>query len=181
MSGSGSGSGIREASRTVSRRAVAWGAALVVSAVFCGFGGWSYAAADGDEELTFAQTRDRVLTAGRAHVARLSSADGTQPDAAVERWLDASTGALNEELRRTRAASEAKLRKAGTDARGTVTDAALTALDERAGTAELIATVRVQVKGAAAPERKRFEATLARTGDGWKVQSLTAVPLGGAS
>lgn len=74
-------------------------------------------------------------------------------------------------------------RLSGTDATGapvraTVTDAALTALDDRAGTARLIATVRVESRPGGA-ERRRLEATLARTGDGWKVTTLTGVPVAG--
>lgn len=73
----------------------------------------------------------------------------------------------------------------GASARATVTEAALTALDERAGTAKLIATVRVDVTprggGAATTDRKRLEAVLTRTGeDTWRVAALSAVPVAGA-
>ncbi|MFC8916538.1 hypothetical protein ACGF5F_05745 [Streptomyces sp. NPDC047821] len=72
-------------------------------------------------------------------------------------------------------------RLGGVDASGapgpaTVTDAALTALDDRAGTARLIATVRVRSAPGGA-DRRRLEATLARGGDGWKVTALTDVPV----
>lgn len=45
----------------------------------------------------------------------------------------------------------------------------------------MIATVDVEVTprtGKAGTERKRFEATLARTGDGWKIKALTALGIG---
>ncbi|EFL41509.1 conserved hypothetical protein, partial [Streptomyces griseoflavus Tu4000] len=91
--------------------------------------------------------------------------------------VEDSTGPLREELGRTEA-------KAGASARGTVTEAAVTALDTRAGTAKLIATVRVEVTPAGAKkpatDRKRLEAVLARTGEGeWKVRAVSAVPLTG--
>ncbi|MGN9790116.1 hypothetical protein ACTMTU_03290 [Streptomyces sp. OZ13] len=151
-------------------------AAVVLSLLFCAFGGWSYARADGDESLAFAASRDAVLAEGKRHVETLTGFDGRKPEAGLRRWLDASTGPLREELR------EAKT-KEGRTARARITDAALTTLDDRTGTAELIATVEVETDtaGGGTPntERKRLEATLARTADGWKVRSLAAVPVGG--
>jgi Mce-associated membrane protein len=81
----------------------------------------------------------------------------------------------------THTADAATLKQSGTSTRGTVTDAAVTELDTRAGTAKLIATVQVRVTpatGTATTDRKRFEAGLSRTADGWKLTALTAVPAG---
>ncbi|MEE1754030.1 hypothetical protein [Streptomyces sp. SP18CS02] len=175
-------------------RRYAWGAALVLAALFCGTAGWSYARTAGDETRAYAQTRDTVLSTGRQHLARLSSFDASRADAGLEQWLDASAGALHEELKRTRPRTEGTggtggTEGTGTSARATVTDAALTALDTRAGTAELIATVDVVLTPAGGPagrtgqpgtDRKRLEATLTRTEGGWKVTALTAVPVAGA-
>ncbi|MEV6162801.1 hypothetical protein AB0L71_12900 [Streptomyces sp. NPDC052052] len=161
--------------------AVVFGAALI-----CGFGAWSYTQARGDETLAYAKSRDAALVAGKQHLARLNSLNGkdaTSVDAGLQQWLDSSTGPLHDQLKRTRGKDAQELKKSGSTARGTVTDAALTALDERAGTAELIATVDVRVTprtGEAGTERKRFEATLARTADGWKVKALTAIAVGAA-
>jgi Mce-associated membrane protein len=93
----------------------------------------------------------------------------------VRAWRAVSTGPLREELGRAGAES-------GASARGTVTEAAVTALDPRTGTAKLIVTVRVEVTSAGssrpAVDRKRLEAVLARTGEAeWKVRALSAVPL----
>jgi Mce-associated membrane protein len=149
---------------------------VVLALLFCAFGGWSYAQADGDASLAFAASRDAALAEGKRHVETLTSFDGRKPEAALRRWLDASTGPLHEELRQAKT-------KAGPAARARITDAALTALDDRTGTAELIATVEVETDtaggGAANTERKRLEAGLARTADGWKLRSLAAVPVGG--
>ncbi|MEU0083219.1 hypothetical protein [Streptomyces sp. NPDC006274] len=159
-------------------RAAAARAAVAAAVVFCAFGGWTYAQAEGDESLAYAASRDTALAEGKERVAALTGFDAEQPEAGLRKWLDAATGPLREELKRTKT-------KSGPTARAEVTDAALTALDDRTGTAELIATVEVtaasaQQTGGAAPDtqRKRLEATLARTADGWKVQSLAAVPVG---
>lgn len=171
---------------TTRTRTLAGWAAVLAAVLFCVFGGWSYASARGDDTLAYAKSRDAALTAGREHLTRLNTLDGKDArsvDAGLGGWLDASTGPLHDQLKRTRAKDARDLRASGSTARGTVTDAALTALDERAGTAELIATVDIEVTprtGRAGSERKRFEATLARTAGGWKVKALTAIGVGAA-
>ncbi|WP_328321004.1 hypothetical protein [Streptomyces sp. NBC_00388] len=161
-------------------RVVCW-AAVAVAVVFCAVSGWVYWQAHQDTSLRYSASRDAALAAGRERVAELNTLDVKHTDTGLERWLDASTGALHDRLASTRATDRTTLTKAGTSARGTVTGAALTALDDRAGTAALIATVKVAITprgGVATTDRKRFTATLARTPDGWKVTALSAVPVG---
>ncbi|PCG83764.1 hypothetical protein CIB93_22820 [Streptomyces sp. WZ.A104] len=166
------------------RRTAGW-AALLVAALLCGLGAWSYGQARDDRSLAHAKARDTALAQGKRHLATLNSLDGTDAgrvDAGLRAWLDSSTGPLHDQLKRTAKADAKTLTTAGDTARGKVTAAALTALDERTGTAELIATVDVEVTprtGAAGTQRKRFGATLARTADGWKVKALTAIGTGG--
>ncbi|KKZ73673.1 hypothetical protein [Streptomyces showdoensis] len=158
-------------------RAAAAGA-LVLALGFCGTGAWTYAQARADEELAFGRERDTALAEGRARLTVLHTLDAsTRAKAAadIRAWSDASTGPLHTELGRIRPA-------VGASARATITDAALTALDARAGTAKLIATLRVDVtprgSAAATTDRKRLEAVLIRTGeDTWKVSALSAVPV----
>jgi Mce-associated membrane protein len=154
------------------------GAVLVVSAVaFCAWSGWSYRQSTHSSSARFAAARDEVQRAGRQEIAMLNTLDPRQGDAGLNRWLDASAGALHDELRRTSTQNRQQAAQARTSAEGTVTDLAVTELDARAGTAQVIATVQVRL-GASGTERKRFSAVLARTGRGWKLTSLTAVPVG---
>ncbi|CAM5551080.1 hypothetical protein [Streptomyces pilosus] len=156
------------------------GVGLAVAVAFCGTGAWTYAQARADDALAHGRERDRVLADGRERVAVLTTLDASTRQRAatgIRAWRDASTGPLREELDGTGA-------ETGASARGTVTEAAVTALDTRAGTAKLIVTVRVEVTPAgtkrATTDRKRLEAVLARTGEGeWKVKALSAVPLSG--
>ncbi|MFF2507045.1 hypothetical protein ACFVTY_27265 [Streptomyces sp. NPDC058067] len=164
------------------RGTVLAGAVLVAAAAFCGYGAVSYAQARGDDALAYSRARDQALADGRRGITTLTTLDATTGQRAregVRAWTRASTGALRTELGHTRPA-------VGASARGTVTEAAVTALDTRAGTAKVIATVRVSVTpkggGAASTDRKRLEAVLARTGDGgWKLKALNAVPVTGSS
>ncbi|MEU2022347.1 hypothetical protein ABZ565_09290 [Streptomyces sp. NPDC016469] len=159
-------------------------ALLLIAALVCALGGWSYAQARGDGDLAYAKSRDAALADGRQALARLNTLDGkdaTSVDAGLAGWLGSATGPLYDQLKRTRKKDAADLERSGATARGKVTDAALTELDERTGTALMIATVDVEVTprtGKAGTERKRFEATLARTGDGWKIKALTALGIG---
>jgi Mce-associated membrane protein len=154
------------------------GTVLVVAAVaFCAWSGWTYRQSTHSSSVRLAQARDEVRRAGRQEIATLNTLDPRQGDAGLNRWLDASTGALRDELRRTSAQNRRQAAQARTSAQGTVTDLAVTELDARAGTAQVIATVQVDL-GANGTERKRFTAALARTGRGWKLTSLTAVPVG---
>ncbi|MFI6474974.1 hypothetical protein ACIBL5_32500 [Streptomyces sp. NPDC050516] len=150
-------------------------AALTASLAFAAFAGRAYLDARDDSTVAYATSRDAALQAGRTQIAALSTLDAAHPDAALRTWLDASTGPLHDELRRTGAG------KPTTSARGSVTDAAVTELDDRSGTAKLIATVQVQLTpaggAATTTDRKRFEAALERTGSGWKLKALNAVPV----
>ncbi|MFD5141888.1 hypothetical protein [Streptomyces sp. NPDC058401] len=163
------------------RARVLAGAALAVALAFCGTGAWTYAQARTDDALAFGRERDEVLAQGRDHLTVLNTLDASTREhaqAGIEAWRDASTGPLHTELGATAPV-------VGASAHATVTEAAVTALDARAGTAKLIATVRVDVtpQGAskATSDRKRLEAVLERTGDDtWKVKALSAVPVAGA-
>ncbi|MFI9772399.1 hypothetical protein ACIHJG_36925 [Streptomyces sp. NPDC052415] len=154
------------------------GAGLALALAFCGAGAWTYAQARGDDSLAYGRERDQALADGRERLAVLNTLDASSRERArdgIQDWRAASTGPLRDELGNTAPSK-------GASARGTVTEAALTSLDTRAGTAKLVATVRVEVTpaGAKTPttDRKRLEAVLARTGEGeWKVKALSAVPL----
>ncbi|MBT3151294.1 hypothetical protein HTV45_10440 [Streptomyces sp. CHD11] len=162
------------------RARVLAGAGLALALAFCGTGAWTYDQARTDDSLAYGRERDEALADGRAAVSVLTTLDAStrqRAERSIRDWRDASTGPLRRELGATGAGT-------GTSARGTVTDAALTALDTRSGTAKLIATVRVEVTPAGtkkpATDRKRLEAVLARTGeDEWKVKALSAVPVEG--
>jgi Mce-associated membrane protein len=162
------------------RARVLTGAGLALALGLCGTGAWTYAQARTDDSLAYGRERDEALADGRKGIAVLTTLDAStrqRAERSIRDWRAVSTGPLRKELGGTRAA-------AGPSARGTVTEAAVTALDTRSGTAKLIATVRVEVTPAGkkkpATDRKRLEAVLARSGEGeWKVRALSAVPVEG--
>jgi Mce-associated membrane protein len=175
------GEGFRAGRSRVSVRRAGFWALTLAALAFCAVAGRAYWQARDNPTTAYARARDAALADGSRDVAALSSMDALHIDSGLTTWLGASTGPLHDELRRTGGQNRTALRKAGTTVRGTVTDAALTALDTRAGTATLIATVQVESAprtGSTTTDRKRFEAGLARTPAGWKLTALTAVPVG---
>jgi Mce-associated membrane protein len=165
----------------VRRSTLAWSTAWTVAVVLSALSAWSYADTSGDGALSYGKVRDTVLTAGQRGIAQLNTVDTDHLDRDLGGWLDTTTGALHDQLSRTHTADAASLKASGTSTRGTVTDAAVTELDSRAGTAKLIATVQVRLSPKSGPtttDRKRFEADLSRTGSRWKLAALTAVPVG---
>jgi Mce-associated membrane protein len=155
---------------------------LILSAAFCGWSAFSYWQTTHDDSLAFSKTRDQVSKSAREAIATLNTIDVRQPDPGLRAWLEVTTGPLREELNRSNNANRAKLQQAGISTEGVVTDLAVTELDLRAGTAQVIATVEIKMtRLSGTPEgsdRKRFAATLARTGGDWKLRSLTAFPAG---
>ncbi|MFJ5088416.1 hypothetical protein [Streptomyces sp. NPDC088674] len=157
------------------RRALA-GLGIALALAVCAAGTWSYARARTDDDLAYGRARDAALGEGRAAVATLSTLDASSRDraeAGVARWKTVSAGPLRAELARVKPVK-------GASSRGVVTDAALTALDTHAGTARLIATLRVETTapdaGKPTTDRKRLEAVLTRDSSGeWKVKGLSAV------
>jgi Mce-associated membrane protein len=163
-------------------RVVAW-VAVLVTAGFASWAGWSYVAAAQDGGRTFGQARDELVRVGRAEVATLNTIDHQHPEDGFARWLAASTGPLHDELQRGRATNLNQIKQAKASAAATVTGAAVTKLDRRAGTAELLASVQIRLTpagGAQSTQRNRYRVSLARTGDGWKVSTLSAITVSGA-
>lgn len=89
-------------------------AVLLIAALVCALGGWSYAQARGDDDLSYAKSRDAALADGRQALARLNSLDGkdaTSVDAGLSGWLDSATGPLYDQLKRTRKKDAADLHR----------------------------------------------------------------------
>lgn len=123
-----------------------------------GTGGGSGARAESVGPAAAPSVRDTVLSAGRRAIAEVGAGGQDR-----SRSLADTTGVLHEAL----AAGS------GTPPAATVTDAAVTALDPTAGTAKLIATVRLGAGG-----EQRLDASMVLAGGSWKLAALAAVPVG---
>jgi Mce-associated membrane protein len=156
-------------------------AVLALAVGFFGFAGWTFLHTKGDDRLSYAADRDTVLRAGRQQVAELTTLDSHDVDAALRRWLTATAGPLHDQLSATSDATRTALRSAGTVATGTILDAAVSELDQRAGTAKLLVSVEITTAKPGQPDsakRNRFLAGLSRGQGDWKLSTLDQVPLG---
>nr|WP_158888977.1 hypothetical protein [Amycolatopsis anabasis] len=154
---------------------------VVAAAAFAAWAGWSWFSAAQDDSLAYQRTRAEVSDTGRRQIAELSTLDYHQVEQGIARWLDASTGALRDQLARTDGGTKTSLAQNGTVATGKVLDAAVSELDTHAGTAKMLASVEITVaKEGAAPavKRNRFTAQLTRTDAGWKLSALDQLPVG---
>jgi Mce-associated membrane protein len=161
---------------------IGW-AAILAAALFLGWTAWTLFAGDHARDRATGPERERdlVLRSSSREIAALNTMDRADPSAGLKAWLDASTGPLHDQLQRDQPANQVKIGKSRTSASAAVTGAAVTSLDTGAGKAEVIASVRVTLTpqgGAPTLQRKRFEAGVVRTASGWKLESLTAVPVG---
>jgi Mce-associated membrane protein len=151
------------------------------AAVFAGWSGYSWYAAAHATSVTYGVARDEALTTGRTLVAELNTLDYHDVDGGLGKWLSASTGPLHDQLARTDETTKKTLSANATVATGRVVDAALSELDEHAGTAKMLASVEITMaKQGTAPavKRNRFAAALSRTPDGWKLSALDQLPVG---
>jgi Mce-associated membrane protein len=170
--------------RRLRRTAVRVSTALVVLAAgFAAFFGWSWWSNAHDESLQFSRDRDEVLRMGQQEVINFNTLDYRNVDAGLNQWLDSSTGQLHDDITRGRDDSKKRIQDAKTTTSAKVVDAAVTELDDRAGTAKVIALVDTVVTpegGQATTKRNEFQAALTRTPAGWKISALGPVPVGAA-
>lgn len=156
-------------------------AVVVLALGFAGWAGWTWFQAGNDDDLGYAATRDEVLSTGRVQVATLTTLDYHDVDAGIDKWLAVSTGGLRDELAATSAETRKQLSAGGTVATGRVLDAAVSELDTRSGSAELLVSVEISTAKDGAPpaaRRDRFVAAMSRVDGGWKLSALDQVPLG---
>jgi phospholipid/cholesterol/gamma-HCH transport system substrate-binding protein len=159
-----------------SRRA-AW-TLLLATLVFAAWSGWSWLSAP--RVSSNAQARDQALQAGEQAVLNFNTLDYRRVARGLNLWEQSSTGALRGEIAASRSAFEQEIRQSNTVSTSTVLDAALTALNLRAGTASVIVAVAVTVTpahGAAAVKYSRLAGQLTRTAHGWKLSALSQVPV----
>jgi Mce-associated membrane protein len=125
-----------------------------------------------------AEERDAALADGETAVEVFNTLDFRQVEADLDRWESVATGELLTEVRDNRERYVTEITDARSASTGTVLDVGLTELDERAGTARLIAAVSVEVTVEGqqqAKKRTRVTADLERTGDGWKISGLSTL------
>ncbi len=156
-------------------------AVFAAACVFAGWAGYNWLSTAGSDAVSYGNSRDEALRTGRELVARLTSLDHHRIDQGIADWLAASTGPLRDQLSKTDDATKQTLAKDATVSTGKVLDAAISELDDHAGTAKMLASVEITMARegiAPSTKRNRFAAGLTRTGEGWKLSALDQLPVG---
>ena len=159
--------------------------ALVVIAAACaGWFGWSwYHSSHSSSVSSSAQIRDQALQQGEQAVQDFNTLSYHDVGVGLDLWQQSSTGPLLKEITAGRTQFEQEIRKAKTVTTASILDAAITSLNQRAGTANIIVALQITVtppKGSPATKQSRLEGTLTKTPEGWKLSALAQVPVGTA-
>lgn len=152
--------------------AVVFAAVMFVFAVFTGVI-W-YGSAN-SAESRFAATRDDALRSGQVGITNFLTLDYRKVDEDLQRWLNSSTGELRAEIDKDKDSRKKQLVDAKSVTSSKVLDSAITELDDRAGTASMIAVVESTVtpdNGQQVTKINRYLTKLTRTEDGWKLSQL---------
>ncbi|WP_020668693.1 hypothetical protein [Amycolatopsis nigrescens] len=168
------------------RRGIPFSAALSAAVLALGAAGWfgySWWDAGQDDGIQRGIAREGVLQAAQQGVLTFNTLDFHQAAAGYDRWLEASTGTLRDELAKDTANGVKRIEEAKTVSTAKILDAAVTELDDGASTAKVIASVETVVTpdgGTPVTKHSRLLAGLTRTGDAWKLDALSPVPVTGA-
>jgi Mce-associated membrane protein len=163
-------------------RATAAGLAIVAAA-FAGWSGWSWASAAQAAPPAYSGLRDQVLQAGEQAVENFNTLDYRTVGQGLKLWEQSSTGALHSEIVAGAAQFEREFKQARTITTAQILDGALTSLNQQAGTADIIVAIQLTVTpahGTAAVKQSRLQGQLTRTASGWKLSSLSQVPVSAA-
>ncbi|WP_410661686.1 hypothetical protein [Amycolatopsis sp. lyj-112] len=156
------------------------GLLAVLATALAAWFGYTWWDAGRDDGVARAAVREEALQVGRQAVSALTTLDYRQAEQGYQNWLNLSGGALHDELASDRQGGLTRIGQAKTVTTGRVVDAAVTEVDSGGGTAEVIASVELEVRpegGDAVTKHNRFRAALNRTPDGWRVTSLGQVPV----
>ncbi|MCG8915354.1 hypothetical protein L6E12_06070 [Actinokineospora sp. PR83] len=160
------------------------GALAAVALVFAAWFGISWAVAAGDDDLALDRTRDEVSRVADAAMVTFNTLDYRKVDEGLDRWEAASTGDLYNDVHSKRAASKPTIESAKTSTSAKVLKSAVTQLNDRDGTAQVMAAMLVEVipdGGQTTPTYQRVQASLLRTDTGWKLTGIDTVPFTPAS
>ena len=161
---------------------------VVIAAVCAGWFGWSWhessASASVSPSTAGSGAVQQALRQGEQDVQAFNTLSYKDLAGGLSRWQAASTGVLRQETTKGWSGFAKQVSKARTVTTATILDAALTSLDQQKHTASIIAAVQITVtpaKGSAATKRNRLQGTLTETTAGWKLSSLSVVPVGSTS
>jgi Mce-associated membrane protein len=155
---------------------------LLAAIVFAAWAGVSWLSAP--RASAAAQSRDAALRAGEQDVLNFNTLSYKTVAQGLRLWEQSSTGPLHSQIMSGQASFEQEIRQAQTVTTARILDGALTSLNSHAGTAEIIVALQLTVTpahGSATSKQSRLAGQLTLTAAGWKLSSLSQVPVGSAA
>lgn len=151
-----------------------------------------YLSVRGDEDLEFAAVREEVARVAQEEIKTFHSLDYRKVDEGLDRWVNASTGSLRDEVNARRETSKKAIEQARTITEASILSDqgsgrlgfAVNELNVREGTATVMAGVKVMVTEEGkdpVPKQMRILATLQRTDAGWKLNAIQQMQFAPAS
>jgi Mce-associated membrane protein len=131
-----------------------------------------------------AQRRDQALREGEQAILNFNTLDYRTVAQGLRLWEQSSTGALHGQIVAGQASFEQQIKQAQTVTTARILDGALTGLNLRAGTAKIIVALQLTVTpahGSATSKQNRLAGQLTWTTAGWKLSTLSQVPVGTAA
>jgi Mce-associated membrane protein len=157
---------------------------VVLAAAFAGWAGLSWYSAAHAGPSASAQLRDRVLQAGEQAVQNFNTLDYRKVTQGLALWEQSSTGTLHDQIVAGHAQFARDIQQTKTVTTARILDGALTSLNARSGTANIIVAIQITVtpvKGNPVTKQSRLAGRLTRTNAGWKLSALGEVPVGAAA
>jgi Mce-associated membrane protein len=149
-----------------------------ISVVLAGLAGAFWDRAGRGESRTVGLAREAVLQDAQRATMTLNTLDYQHVQDGLSRWEQVSTGSLLTQLRANRDSYTHAITDSTTVSTANVLDAAVTTLDERAGSAQVLVAVDVtsQIdKADPGCAHRRVHLDMTRSAGGWKVANLTPV------
>ncbi len=151
----------------------------VVAFAAAGWFGVSWYRATHDPALARGVARDAVLQDAQQAMVNLNTIDYRRVQDGLKLWEQSASGSLLGEVRTNRDNYARAITDSKTTTTARIIDAAVAALDEGAGSAQVLLGVDVTSQfedGAASCVRRGIQLDMRRDGDAWKVDKL--VPVG---
>jgi Mce-associated membrane protein len=154
--------------------------AVITAVAFTGAGwfGLCWYRAAHDRKLDVGMERDAVLRDAQHATLTLNTLDYQRVQDGLTLWEQSATGPLLADLRSNRNTYAHAITDSSTVSSATVLDAAVAALNERAGTAQVLIGVDVTSsfdRGDPGCVHRRVHLDMIRTSDHWKVATLAPV------
>lgn len=150
----------------------------LLTLVTAGAYGLAWYRAAHDRAYTVGMMRDEVRQDAQQAALTLNTLDYRRVQDALTLWQQVAAGPMLTDLQAKRATYARAITEAETSTTARVLDAAVVALDERAGTAQALIALDVTAessRGEPTCTHRRVRLDMVRAGDTWKVTNLTPV------